>query len=301
MNVAHSTQLVRDLAWAVTSRSLLIDCPMIDDSIAEQTTERGDSPQLARWQFDQTQIDPDHLSAFLAASPIRGVGRYFERLILYWLKYIRQFEIVANSLQLRDGKRTIGEIDFLFYDEQCRMTHWETAVKFYLHFPGRLLDDDQYIGPNATDTLERKTKRLLQHQLPRSQSYFPEVKVRAALVKGRIFYHPRQESRPELPSQLSPDHLRGLWIRNSELDALSSGPDVRFRRLHKPLWLSDEVGGVEDEDILSADDLGESLRKHFATSDRAVLISELTPSGQRFVESNRIFVVSDRWPQHTSQ
>ena len=164
----HSRQL-RDLTWAINSQSLLTESP------------------LAR--LDPSEVDPEHLRRFLEDDPSRRVGRYFERLVLYWLTHVRKVEVIASSLQIRDGNRTIGEIDLLFRDEQGRVTHWEIAVKFYLYLSSGTFIGSHYIGPNAGDTFERKMERLFDHQLPRSITHFPEVEVRQALVKGRMFYH----------------------------------------------------------------------------------------------------------------
>jgi hypothetical protein len=224
------------------------------------------------------------------------VGRYFERLILYWLKHIRRVEIVAESQQIRDGSRTIGEIDLIFYDEQRRLTHWELAVKFYLHFPQPCGFDSHFIGPNAADTFERKMERLFGHQLPLSERHFPEVEIRQAFVKGRIFDHPRHEVSQALPEHLSPEHLCGVWIRSSELDLINRTNGVSYRILRKPFWLSDEIAHPVDTDLLSPAELSENLARHFAEDHRPVLISQLEAGEQRLVESDRIFVVSDPWP-----
>lgn len=180
----NSSRQLDDLTWAIASPSLLADCPVVPD-------------------FDPDRVDPEHLAAFLAETPGHRVGRYFERLVLYWLQYVRRVEIVAKSLQIREGNRTVGEIDLLFRDEQHRLNHWEIAVKFYLHFQHKNLSGSHFIGPNAADTFERKMERLFGHQLPRSEASFPEVEIRQAFVKGRIFYHPNQELPHELPMRLA--------------------------------------------------------------------------------------------------
>lgn len=283
----NSNHQLRDLVWAVGSRPLIVDCPII----ASHDPRKAESPP-----FDSTQVDPDHLAEFLQESSGRRVGRYFERLILFWLKHIRRVEVVAESLQIRDGNRTIGEIDLLFYDERRRLTHWEIAVKFYLHFHHPNPIGSQYIGPNAADTFERKMERLFEHQLPRSESHFPDVTLREAFVKGRIFYHPQHGPPESLPTHLAPDHLRGLWIRSSEIDQISGSSDASYRILEKPFWLAEETADSADNDLLSPVELPEALAQHFFESDRPVLISQLAPDQSSLVESQRIFVVSENWP-----
>ena len=104
-------QPLDDLLWAVNSPPLLSASPLVD-------------------QVDVGEIDLDHFAKFLREQSDHRVGRYFERLILYWLTHIRKVQIVHHSKQILDAKRTIGEIDFIFRDETDRLTHWETCLLY---------------------------------------------------------------------------------------------------------------------------------------------------------------------------
>lgn len=277
-----ASSYVEDLIWAINSPSLICDAPIV-------------SP------VEPHQVDTGHLTEFLQDSPDPRVGRYFERLVLYWLQHIRRVEIVADSLQLRDQKRTIGELDFLFRDEQGRLTHWETAIKFYLHVPDAPARDSQYIGPNVRDTFEHKMQRLFAEQLPRSEKYSHRVEVRQAFVKGRIFYHQQAPVQTGSLRYLSPGHLRSVWIRAAEVTAFCDDGNKAYRILEKPHWLSAQTALRQDSSLLSGDRLREQLAEHFAAHDRCVLISELVAgldSDEILVESQRIFIVPDSWPSH---
>lgn len=273
----NSTHQNHDLIWAVNSPSLI--------------SNAGHHERL-----DSCDVNPEHLASFLEDFKGHRVGRYFEQLIFYWLKYIRRVEIIAQSLPIRDGNRTLGEIDLLFRDEQGRLTHWEIALKFYLHFPHPSLIDSHFIGPNATDTFERKMERLFQHQLPRSEATFPDIEIREAYVKGRIFYHPLTPPIETFPEHLSADHLRCHWIRSSQLDLIIPSNGERFRVLDKPCWLSEEIAVQRDNNLLSWHQLAEQLEPHFAKGGHPVLISKLRSVDQKFVESQRTFVVPQHWP-----
>ncbi len=286
MKTETSVQL-RDLIWAVNSQSLLAAGPEIAGA---------ESSQAGAWHVDTSKVDSKHLAAFMAQTPVYRVGRYFERLILYWLNHIRRVEIVADTLQIHDGNRTVGEIDLLFRDEQKRLTHWEISVKFYLHYPHNTATGSHYIGPNAADTFERKIDRLFGHQLPRSEIHFPDVEIRQAFVKGRIFYHPNESVSPKLPSRLSPDHLRCNWLRSSECSLLSTAESVYYRILRKPYWLSEDAAHMAGSELQSPKDMIDCLTNKFTAEYRPVLISQLEADGPELMESNRIFIVPDRWP-----
>lgn len=277
-------QLVRDLAWVVSSPSLII--PLAGEEVP-------DLPAL-----DSARLDPEDLRSFLVHAPAHRVGHYFERLVLYYLTNIRRFDILAAGLQVQEEKQTIGEVDFVFRDPGGQLHHWETAVKFYLHLPEGSSAASHWIGPNPADTFERKIERMFDHQLPLSRRCFPAVTVRSALVRGRIFYHRARSSPAALPERLSPQHLRGSWIYRSELDWLEFFPAAaKFRALEKPFWLSCEVCTSDDPSLLSIGELQDALRRHFARSDRAQLLSVLAPADDLFREIDRVFVVDDRWPQ----
>ena len=143
----------RDLMWVANSPSLL--------AFSGETTSTGiqnepfsvasDQPSLT-----QSEIDAGHLQGFLAKNPHSTVGRYFESLVYYWIKYVRGLEILVCNEQIERSGRTVGEIDLVFRDEKDRLVHWETAVKFFLHVPQPHSFSSDYIGPNSRDNLDKK-------------------------------------------------------------------------------------------------------------------------------------------------
>ena len=299
-----SSQATRDLLWIANSPSLLAGdkggyCPLPDS--------RPLSP---------AGIDDDHLKEFLDQHPSRQVGRYFETLVSYWLRHIRRLEIVSESQTIFDGNRSIGEIDFIFYDEQRRLTHWEVAVKFYLHLSNADLATCPFIGPNARDTLDRKIQKLLQHQLPLSRKLFPEVEIRHPFLKGRLFYHDAETGKRNHDKQISADHLAEAWCRHSELEQRIQTPTqqsglpqsglpqsefqehqpVRYRLLKKPHWLADETAFEDDDTLWTSETLLSKARIHFTASTQSVLVARLVHDGSHYKETGRFFVVPETWP-----
>ena len=114
--------------WVANSPSLL--------AFSGETTSTGiqnepfsvasDQPSLT-----QSEIDAGHLQGFLAKNPHSTVGRYFESLVYYWIKYVRGLEVLVCNEQIKRAGRTVGEIDLVFRDEKDRFVHWETAVKVF--------------------------------------------------------------------------------------------------------------------------------------------------------------------------
>lgn len=289
--LSDRSQAIRDLEWALKSPSLLTPSPILPETLASQYLVEA-----------QNEL-PTFLSEATGKNEYR-VGRYFERLVLFYLKHIRKVEIVANGLQLQEDGQTVGELDFVFRDEVGQLQHWETAVKFYLHFPGSSKCGNHFIGPDSRDNFEKKRQRLFDHQLPLSARRFPDIVERHAFVKGRIFYHPEHLPPQTLPEQLSQHHLRSVWIYRRELAWLSRlaerarGKPVQARVLPKPFWLAPEQVefAASENDLLPVDELQAQLQQHFRDSATPRLISLLTKEADAWCEFERVFVVPESWP-----
>ncbi|HBE68707.1 MAG TPA: hypothetical protein DDW52_11230 [Planctomycetaceae bacterium] len=276
---------VRDLLWAVNSPLLI------------RLTSQASVPSC---RLTPSDIDSDHLRGYLSSYDERRVGRYFERLIVYWIQYICGYEIVAHSRQVIDGNRTVGEVDLLFRDSFGHVNHWEMACKFYLRFDSKDTRTAKYIGPDSRDTLDRKTRRILEHQLPLGTRYFSGVDAQDAVVKGRIFYHWRNSARVSAPVELAPDHLRGKWLWARELPEWLGSSRLWYRVMRKPYWLSDEVANSSGDDILPVEEALELLSNHFRNDGRPTLVCGFRDDSARAVELDRWFIVPDGWPNETT-
>jgi len=277
-----TAQAARDLLWAINSPSLIRTSP----------------EHLPCWPVcEAAEVVSGLLQSSCDQHARHRVGLYFEDLVHFYLKVVRSYEIVEHGLQIQEGGRTVGELDFLYREVDGGLHHCETAVKFYLFIPESNESGSQFIGPNAADNFERKTQRLFEHQLKLSEERFPSVVKREAYVKGRIFYHPLRDAPEALPTALAPDHLRGIWIRESELEWLRlSGDETKFRVARKPLWLAPDVVTPDDSELRTISGICRYLRQHFAERRTPQLINALIAHGDVWRESQRIFVVSDQWP-----
>ena len=221
-------------------------------------------------------LDSNELGAFIKDQQHRQVGRYFEALVEFWLTKIGKVEMIERGLQVQDEKRTLGELDFVFRDEAGLLTHWETAVKFYLHHEGA------FIGPNAADTLDRKVRHLKEHQIQLGRKAMPEIEKCELWMKGRLYYHPDDGASVKQPEYVTNEHLRGIWIRANELDWLNLSQGYYI--LEKPHWFTMPVS----KEALSGLQTREVLSQHFEASSRPVhLMRE---------DGIAVFVVQDQWP-----
>lgn len=274
-------QAALDLAWAVNGTQLMSGPEMLrPDPIRPES------------------IDRQSLAAFLTPRSTRRVGRYFEALVEYWLRRIVSAQVLGVGVQLRDGKRTVGELDFVYRIGGGPQVHLEVAVKYFLHHPDS--DRSHYPGPNPRDSFEVKATKLFDEQLPRSLGHRPDVEQRRALVPGMVFYR-SDEPDAEPPTRLAVDHRRGRWIRAGEWDGLDAlGTRISIHR--KPFWLSPPVSSESAFDGHCGVPMPvgvDALRAHFGPdrSGTPVMISVFEDDDLSPAESNRLFVVSQHWPR----
>ena len=125
---------VHDLMWVANSPSLL--------DVSGGMTSMGNHNELFSVASDQpslnqSEIDADHLQDFLAENPHSAVGRYFESLVYYWIKYIRGLEVLVCNEQIKRAGRTIGEIALVFRDEQDRFVNGDAFTPVPAATPAR--------------------------------------------------------------------------------------------------------------------------------------------------------------------
>jgi len=292
---------VRDLAWAMCSPSMLKDDAPKHSVFTEEDCELLFNKALGK--LHQLEKNPTPLLSYLERSPSQRVGRYFETLVRYWLEHLTEFEVVASNLQIHIGKRTIGEIDFLFSDHN-QLNHWETAVKYFIQLtPGCL--EEEYIGPNAADNLALKKARLFDDQLPRSTEGNLSQKLgalngidsiqRQAFFKGWLFYSKPYEVNSPCLSSLNSKHLKGFWMRYGEEELPKQTEDALWTVLTKPYWLA-PILSDSSKGLLPREKFTELLRSHFNTKESPLLVAQVCPSISGYHEILRGFIVPPQWP-----
>ena len=161
-------------------------------------------------------------------------------------------------------------------------------MKFFLHYPRQ--GESHFPGPNARDNFERKTDQLFGKQLRLGALHYPDVHIRKAFVRGRIFSRWNQAEPTELPTRMNPDCLKGQWLRRSELAELKEIYDSGLGHIvAKPLWLAP----VFEPQLVSVARVCTTLKSHFEEADQPRMISMRDADGS---ELQRVFVVSDNWP-----
>lgn len=183
-----------------------------------------DSPLLVDDQLGTPTFDRN---AFQRSNPLdslnlnQKLGHVYEDALAALISNAPTLELIARNLQIFDTSgRTLGELDFVFYDFISKKhIHLELAIKFYLshqkdntwHFP----------GPDPRDNWQRKLDRMRTHQFklastPEAQALLKEkfeIKTieTKQLIYGRLFDPIGTVERPHLISMAS-NANRGQWL-----------------------------------------------------------------------------------------
>lgn len=160
------------------------------------------------------------------------LGKWAEIFITFQLQQIEEISLIADNLQVKDNRQTIGELDLLFYkDEQA--IHLEIAYKFYLYDDMQEYENplDYWVGPNRTDSLSLKLKKLIKKQLPllhklETQSILRELGLKSndfeqfVNFKAQLFvpYHKRSI----VLKALNKDCIQGFYIHFNEIEILKN-------------------------------------------------------------------------------
>ena len=157
----------------------------------------------------------------------------------FWLLDHRYhaYELLGHSIQIIDGARTTGELDFLIKNtETNQVEHWEVALKYYLGETDLSLTT--WYGLNRTDTLNRKLKHFTHKQFQFQQALDTDIQVRFAVLKGQLFLPlingftaADALNQYSLPDWLNPDRRLGTWGN------IIPKADLNYYRLQRQEWI----------------------------------------------------------------
>lgn len=229
--------LVRDLAFVIAAPPLICAWPQPEPCGIQL-------PSAAFWQrhferylprLQQLDMQPAALYQAIRPRPNLRLGYYFEDLLAFWLadEGWHEFVLIGHGIPRMDGKRTLGEVDFLLenIDTGC-IEHWEVALKFYLGEAE--FKPAQWVGLNQQDTLGRKLHHLRHKQFEVRSIEGYRIERRRAVIKGRLFWPIHQPTPDTLPDWIHPDHLCGTWSAQ-----LTHVPTGTWRRSQRVEWLTE--------------------------------------------------------------
>ncbi len=325
---------VRALVWSLLSPGLVNESGTYPACVSSQWCRQ--IYECIQPFLKQLDNDPTELRQWLERFKSWRLGIRFEA---YWTfifeQMKKQHEIISYAAHIQIQTRlnqsalkktsfikapllkTLGEMDFVYQDNDKQLNHLEVAVKFYL------LKHDEFgyerlIGPNGGDWYERKLEHLFKKQLPLSKTQEAKEKLSAqfdvevdeincrhqGLIKGMIFFPVTGEGclNDNEKKCLNPDYFTGTWGTINNWYLSDPGELGRWVVLNKLAWLEPQVyaesyPGLEDM-LYTAKEMAYKLKVHFHGTRRSVLIARLDYDEEHhlWLEQQRVMVVDKYWP-----
>lgn len=292
---------VRDLAWTLLSPALMQPPPGAQRHPLAASGWADHPHQLEHW-LRRLDDAPQALDHWLAQRGSRRLGLYYERLWQFALAQAPGIELLASNLPIRQGGRTLGELDVVLRD-RTGVHHLELAIKLYLGpEQGAGEDVGQWLGPGCHDRLGAKLAHLVGHQLPmavqpQSQAALAALgigAVRSHLWLGGYLFHPWPAG-CAWPDGAAADHLRGQWLRRQDWARFAaSRPAGHWQPLARERWLA--PARVGEQALWSAAQFTQWLAALEADAAARLLVRLAPAAAGSWEEQERVFLVADHWP-----
>jgi len=120
--------------------------------------------QFAIQQFDFPKVDLSSFKSKPIPKKIR-LGHQMEYVFKQLIIHSKKYEVILHNLPVRQGKQTIGEIDFILKDLQStELIHVELTYKFYIINPEISESIHRLMGPNKRDMFFTKMEKIKNEQ-----------------------------------------------------------------------------------------------------------------------------------------
>ncbi|MDF4203140.1 DUF1853 family protein [Maribacter sp. SA7] len=109
-------------------------------------------------------VDLNEITPIAIPEKLR-LGHQMEYVCKQLLDESDAYEVLLHNMPIRDGKQTIGEIDFIVNEIATRkLIHVELTYKFYLIDTAIENPIHQLIGPNVSDAFYKKLEKIKNNQ-----------------------------------------------------------------------------------------------------------------------------------------
>ncbi len=120
--------------------------------------------QFGIQQFDFPEIKLKQFKAKPIPKKIR-LGHQMEYVFNQLIEYCATYQVLLHNLPIRQGKQTLGEIDFILKDVATdKLVHVELTYKFYIINPEITEPIHRLIGPNKRDMFFTKMEKIKNQQ-----------------------------------------------------------------------------------------------------------------------------------------
>ena len=197
----------------------------------------------AVYNLDQFKITSKFDKIEFALDEKLRLGKYVEQLVSFELGQQHNVSVLAENIQIQDGKITLGELDCLLLRNN-KPIHLEVIYKFYLYDASVGESEiDHFIGPNRKDSLKEKLNKLKEKQLPLLYSntckpYIEALDLKVKDISQQVYFKaqlflPFSNQNIKLKT-LNTDCVIGLYINHIELQQFKG---CKFYIPNKKDWL----------------------------------------------------------------
>jgi hypothetical protein len=156
------------------------------------------------------------------------LGKRMEYFFHSWVNQHKTYQLIAHSIQIKEEKTTIGELDFLVREvETNKILHIELVYKCYIWDASLSQNlEEALVGPNYKDYFKWKTNKLVNHQFPllkhpktteKLLELIPSVEIhkieQRTCFKAQVFVPPNQQPNEKW---LNPQSIVGNWLNLDE-------------------------------------------------------------------------------------
>lgn len=269
--------IVRQLAFALASPNILAHVPdalpLSHHFQLHESTFWSRQYQLYIPRLQQLDRNPHLLLDFLAALKSTRLGLRFEHLMWFWLQdhAFHHYQLLGHSIQKIDGARTLGELDFVVFNEQTRQVeHWEVALKYYLAEADFSLA--HWYGLNRSDTLQRKLLHFTHRQFQFRDACGHHIEQRYAVLKGQLYLPLAPATQACLPTWVNSARRLGTWGHHIREDAA-------FYRLQRHEWICPDLHASSQANSWWTDGLYYHQQQHYMF--RSPTLLRLTQANSR--------------------
>ncbi|MFD0797796.1 DUF1853 family protein [Maribacter chungangensis] len=196
-------------------------------------------------QFHFPQVDVLNFSPSPIPQKIR-LGHQMEHVCKQLLDHSDTYEVLLYNLPIREGKQTIGEIDFILKEKATQqLVHVELTYKFYIIDPSISESIHQLMGPNRRDMFFTKMEKIknaqfaLLHSLAGS-SALAQHDINSNEIQHQACYKAQlfepYGSAPLHLRPLNPKCIVGYWLRMTDLQT-DAFKNYQFYIPYKTQWV----------------------------------------------------------------
>jgi len=196
--------------------------------------------------LSQFEFEKEKTTQFnsLSAPEIR-LGKRVEQFSFYTFQQDQSISILAENVQIQNGKTTIGEID-CFVLKNKKPFHIEIIYKFYLYDQSvGNTEIENWIGPNRRDSLFQKLNKLKNKQLPLlynkfTKPYLNSLNLNLEEIEQQVYFKAQLfvplKGLNDPFDEINNECIKGFYIYTSELSRFK---DCKFYIPTKINWLQE--------------------------------------------------------------